>query len=94
MSMCVSYISKKIDEISALFASRISYSAKDLKDNNTKAEYVGFNRKDALRSILRCHVATKMVYHICQKYCTWSNYNINTNAWKLLKLTMYQPLFL
>jgi hypothetical protein len=59
-----SHISKHIDEISTLCVSRIPYSAKDLKDNNTKAEDVGFNREDALRSILRGHVSTKIVCDI------------------------------
>jgi hypothetical protein len=94
MFMWVSYISKQIDEISALLASWISYSAKDLEDNNTKAEDVGFNREDTLWSILRGHVATKMVYDTCQNYFIWSNCNINTHALKFMKLTMYQPLFL
>jgi hypothetical protein len=48
MFMCVSYISKHIDETSALLAPGILYSAKDLKDNNTIAEDVGFNREDTL----------------------------------------------
>jgi hypothetical protein len=36
----------------------IPFSAKYLKNNNTEAEYIGLDREDALRSILRRHVAT------------------------------------
>jgi hypothetical protein len=43
-------------------ATRIPFSANDLKNKDTKAEYVGLDREDALRSVLRCHVATKTVW--------------------------------
>ena len=46
----------------------IPFSTKDLKNKNTKAEYIGLDREDALRSILRSHVATKMVCKMCQSY--------------------------
>jgi hypothetical protein len=53
------YISKEIDEISTLIATRISFTSNDLKNQNTKAEYIGFDRKYTLRRILWCHVTTK-----------------------------------
>ena len=57
---------KQIDEISTLLVTRIPFSAEDLQDDNTKAEDIGFNREDALQSVLRGHVATKIVYDTCQ----------------------------
>jgi hypothetical protein len=61
-------MSKQIDEISTLLVTRILFSAKDLQNYYTKAEDIGFNREDAFRSILRGHVATKMVYDTCEYY--------------------------
>ena len=45
-------------------AIRIPFSAKDLKKQNTKAEYIRFDREDAFGCILGSHVAAEM---ICQK---------------------------
>jgi hypothetical protein len=63
-------MSKQIDEISTLLVTGILFSAQDLQNYYTKAEDIGFYREDALRSILRGHVATKMVYiyGTCQDY--------------------------
>jgi hypothetical protein len=69
-------MSKQIDEISTLLVTRISLSAKDLQNDNTKAEDIGFNRKDALRSVLRGHVATRKVYDTRQDYFPLLNCNI------------------
>jgi hypothetical protein len=54
-------MSKEIDEISTFMATGIPSSTNDLKNEDTKAEYVGFDREEALRSILRSHVSTKMI---------------------------------
>jgi len=51
-------MSNEINEIATLMAPGIPFSTKDLKNKNTKAEYIGLDREDALRSILRSHVAT------------------------------------
>jgi hypothetical protein len=53
------YISKDIDEISTIMATRIPFSAKDLKNENTKAEYIRLDREEALGGILGSHIATK-----------------------------------
>ena len=45
-------------------AIRIPFSAKDLKKQNTKAEYIRFDREEAFGCILGSHVAAEM---ICQK---------------------------
>ena len=42
-------------------ATRIPFSAKDLKDENTKAEYIRFDREEALGGILGSHIATKTI---------------------------------
>jgi hypothetical protein len=61
-------MSKQIDEISTLLVTRILFSAKDLQNYYTKAEDIGFNREDTFGSILRGHVATKMVNDTCEYY--------------------------
>jgi hypothetical protein len=38
----------------------ILFAANDLENQNTKAEYIRFDREEAMGSILRCHVATKI----------------------------------
>jgi len=60
-------MSNEINEIATLMAPGIPFSTKDLKNKNTKAEYIRLDREDALRSILRSHVATKLmvVYNEC-----------------------------
>jgi hypothetical protein len=75
---------------------RIPFSAKDLQNDNAKAEDIGFNRKDALRSILRGHVATRKVYDTRQDYFSLLNCNMyNCNSiFFYEKLTMCRPLFL
>ena len=55
------YISKDIDKISTFLAIRIPFSTKDLKKENTKAEYIWFDREEALICILGSHVATEMI---------------------------------
>jgi hypothetical protein len=55
------YISKEINEISIAMATRIPFTTKDLENENTKAEYIGFDWEEALASILRRHVATNMI---------------------------------
>jgi hypothetical protein len=62
------HISNEIDEIAALIATRIPFPAKDLKNKNPKAEYIRLDRENALRSILRGHVATAMIKKTCQYY--------------------------
>ena len=54
-------MSKQIDEFSTFLLTRIPFSAKDLQNDYTKAEDIGFNREDAFWSILRGHVAAKML---------------------------------
>ena len=40
---------------------RIPFSANDLKNENTKAEYIGFDREEAPGGILGSHIATKTI---------------------------------
>ena len=40
---------------------RIPFSANDLKNENTKAEYIGFDREEALGGVLWSHIATKTI---------------------------------
>jgi hypothetical protein len=39
----------------------IPFSAKDLKNENAKAEYVRFDREDALGGIFGSHITTKTI---------------------------------
>ena len=40
---------------------RILFSTNDLKNENTKAEYIGFDREEAPGGILGSHIATKTI---------------------------------
>ena len=40
---------------------RIPFSANDLKNENTKAEHIGFDREEALGGVLWSHIATKTI---------------------------------
>jgi len=41
--VCITHISKEIDEISTFRATGIPLSTKDLKNENTEAKYIGFD---------------------------------------------------
>jgi len=40
---------------------RILFSTNDLKNENTKAEHIGFDREEALGGVLWSHIATKTI---------------------------------
>jgi hypothetical protein len=71
-------------------AAGIPLSGNDLENEDAEAEHVGLDREDALRSVLRCHVATKLSGMLLRLVAI----QILTNRFVFTKLTMFQPLFL
>ena len=61
------HISKEIDEISIVLAAGIPITTKDLKNENTEAEYIRFDWEETLASIRRRHVATEMKHIVYVK---------------------------